>query len=64
MKNVEHLLKKNNNIETKELLWSLEKQFVEVNSMLYKMTSAINNIIYKLNDMDKHTVLQDFIIST
>ena len=46
-------------IETKELLWSLEKQLVEVNSMLCKMTSAINNIIYKLNDMDKHIVLQD-----
>ena len=46
-------------IETKELLWSLEKQLVEVNSMLCKMTSTINNIIYKLNDMDKHIVLPD-----
>ena len=46
-------------IETKELIWSLEKQLVEVNSSLCKMTSAINNIIYKLNDMDKHIVLPD-----
>ena len=44
-------------IETKELLWSLEKKLVEITSTLCKLTDVINNIIYKLNDMDKHIVL-------
>ena len=43
-------------IETKELLWSLEKKLVEITSTLCKMTDAINNIIYKLNDMDNRIV--------
>ena len=34
-------------LETKEALWSIEKQLVEVTSSLCKMTDAINNIIYK-----------------
>ena len=44
-------------IEIKELLWSLEKKLFEVTSSLCKLTDVINNIIYKLNDMDKHIVL-------
>ena len=46
-----------NYIETKELLWSLEKKLFEVTSSLCKLTDVINNIIYKLNDMNKHIVL-------
>ena len=46
-------------IEMKELLWSVEKQLVELNSSLCKMIDGINNIIYKLNDLDKHMVLPE-----
>ena len=46
-------------IETKELLCSLEKKLIEVTSTLCKLTDVINNIIYKLNDMDKHIVLPE-----
>ena len=46
-------------IEIKELFWSLEKKLVEVTSSLCKLTDVINNIIYKLNDMDKHIVLSE-----
>ena len=46
-------------IETKELLWSLEKKLIEVTSTLCKLTDVLNNIIYKLNDMDKHIVLPE-----
>ena len=46
-------------IETKELLCSLEKKLIEVTSTLCKLTDVINNIIYKLNDIDKHIVLSE-----
>ena len=46
-------------IETKELLCSLEKKLIEVTSTLCKLTDVINNIIYKLNDIDKHIVLPE-----
>ena len=46
-------------IEQKELLWSIEKQLIQINTILCELGSKISNIVYKLNDMDGNIILRD-----
>ena len=45
-------------IEQKQILWSIEKQLLKVNTSLCELTSIISNIVFKLNDMDKNIILK------
>ena len=46
-------------IETKQALWSIEKQLIQINTLLCELGSKISNIVYKLNDMDGNIILRD-----
>ena len=46
-------------IETKEALWSIEKQLININNTLCELGTKISNIVYKLNDMDGNIILRD-----
>ena len=46
-------------IETKQALWSIEKQLIQINTILCELGTKISNIVYKLNDMDNSIILRD-----
>ena len=46
-------------IETKQALWSIEKQLIQINTILCELGSKMSNIVYKLNDMDNSIILRD-----